>query len=152
MRRILILLLLLAGSAPSWAQLDKVVTIRAKNQKVTSLLRTLCRVAKLNLVMGPELEGKKASLDLQDVKVGRILRYLAALNGFSVTATEDGRTILAGSKQALASFGDQTPRVIPLGSADAATTAAMLEKVYKGQLEAIPDPHTNSVILVPRSP
>jgi type II secretory pathway component GspD/PulD (secretin) len=146
--QILLVLLGLALVASAQAQLEKKVTIRARDQKISRVLQTLCKVAGLNLIHSPELDTKRVSLDLKDIQVGRLMRYLAALHGFGLTTTSDGLTVLAGSKVAIASMVPYDVRVVPMANGSAEKNATTLQRVYKGKVQAIADPRTNSVILV----
>lgn len=149
MRRALLAALLgLALVLPARAQLDRSITIRARDQDLSLVIQTICSFANLSVVVGPELKGKKVSLDLKDVPAARLLRYLAALYGFGVGFTPDGSTVLAGSKEAIESMDLSTTRVVPLANADAEKMASLLQKLHGGKVQAIADPRTNSVILV----
>jgi len=149
MRRALaVLALALALAAPGRAQLTKSISIRAQDQDLAKLIQTICTFADLNVVIGPELKDRKASLDLKNIQAGRLLRYLAALNNFGVAFTPDGGTVLAGSKEAIASLDIASTRVVPLANADADKMAGLLGKLYGDKVQVIPDARTNSLILV----
>ena len=148
-RSLFALAVLLATAVPAAAQLDKPVNIRARDQDLSRLIQTICSFANLNVVVGPGLEGKKASLDMQNVEAGRVLSYLGKLNRIGLAVTPDGKTVLAGTKEAIAAMDVADTRVVTLGHADAAKMAGLLQKVYQGKVEVLADPRTNSLVLVP---
>ncbi len=131
------------------AQLNRKVNLRSRNQEISTILQTICTFSNLNLLLGPELRGKKVSLDLKNIPAGDLMHYLSKLHGFGLAVTQDGKTILAGSKEAIANMNVSEARVVTLSHASAGKMAGILGKVYGGKVEAIADPRTNSVILVP---
>lgn len=149
MSRPLALGILLLAAGPGAAQLDKPIDIRARDQDLSRLIQTICTFADLNVVVGPELKGKKASLDMKGVEAGRVLSYLGKLHRIGLAVTPDGRTVLAGSREAIAAMDVADARVVTLGHADAERMAAILQKVYQGKVEVLADSRTNSIVLVP---
>lgn len=148
-RRFLALALALVAAAPAPAQLDKPISIRAREQDLSRIIQTICTFADLNVVVGPELKGKTVSLEMKNVEAGRVLSYLGKLHRIGLAVTPDGRTVLAGSREAIAAMNVEDARVVTLGHADAEKMAGLLQKVYQGKVEVLADPRTNSLVLVP---
>lgn len=140
---------LLTGTAR--ADLTRRMSLRVKDQSLATVLRTICKFADLNLMVGPELNGRKVTAFLKDMTVGSILSYLSKLHRFGCAVTPDGKTVLAGSKQAIDSLDVEDIRVVPLNHANSENMAQLLNKVYQGKVTVVSDPHTNSVILVPNA-
>ena len=95
------------------------------------------------------LEGKKASLEMKGVAAGQVLSYLGKLHRIGLAVTPDGKTVLAGTREAIAAMDVEDTRVVTLGHADAEKMATILQKVYQGKVEVLADPRTNSLVLVP---
>ncbi len=129
--------------------LDTRITLRTNETDLDVLLRVICDRSGLDLVLGPGIKGKKASLSVKDMPVGNLLRYLAGLHRVGIASSPDGRIVLAAEKDIVDGLDLGESRVVRLSWADADKFADLLNKLYKGKLTALADPHTNSVILVP---
>lgn len=149
--RISALLLAAALATPAAAvDLEQSISIKARDTPLPTLLSAICERAGLNLVLGVGIPTQKVTVSLKSLPLSSALKYIGALHKVGIALTADGKTVLAASPETIDGLDLGKARVVPLAHADADQFAALLNKVYKGRVEAIPDPRTNTVIVVPR--
>lgn len=146
-----VLALALAAPALRAEGLDLPVSIKANGTELGSVVKALCLRAGLNVMISPEVQTKKVNIQLAGVPLRQVFRYLAALHQVGIALTPDERTVLVARQEVIDTMDVGESRTYRLANREAEKTAALLNKVYAGKVQAIADPRTNSVIVVPIS-
>lgn len=140
---------LLATAAPLGAGMRRPIDVSARDLPLQQLFLAICQQARINVYLGPELAGKKGTVQLSKVDPLDALKLVCKLHKLGIAVTPDEGTVLIGAPDVIDGLDVAATRVIKLAHQDPDKAAAILNKVYAGRLQAIADPHSGSVVVVP---
>jgi type IV pilus assembly protein PilQ len=133
------------GAASAQEPAARPIDLKFREVEVRDAFRIIARLAGRNLLLAPEVKGK-VTMDLTGVDPLKAIDLIAAVNRYEVLV-KDGVTVVGDPATMAHVRGAGAMQIIPLRYGNAAELAEKLSKLFKGKLEILADPRTNSLLI-----
>jgi type IV pilus assembly protein PilQ len=142
---------LLATGARAQSGLDKLVSLKAREQDLSKVMSLLAQNAGVNILVAPTEAKRKVTIDLRNVPGRKAMELIAKLNRLQVRDVEgDEKVWVVAAKQIFEEEFDQgLTEPVPLKFAAAAKMAQILQKALSkaGNITIEVDERTNTLVV-----
>lgn len=130
------------------AGLERVISYTTRNAKIRDIVQSIADLSGVNIVIDPKVKGEMP-LNVQKVPAGEMLRLVAGITGNTVGLVRG--VLVFGSQEAVRNVqGRGAGRLFRLSHAKSEDITALLNKIYKDDVEATDHKPSNSLFVVPK--